>query len=458
MGRLAPVLLTVCLMVATACESVKRARYAQSLSDRLPGETMTTAAQLGLDASHEFTLPELERMACIWHPALLKARQAVESARQECRMTHAGRLLQLNANGAYTRQTQNSEFQRKSATTEGSWNARLGLDLLLYDFGRLDAAEKQAFNLLVAAEAQLQDVTMEVIYHLRTAFFEQHRSHHLLQVALESERQYALHLEEARTMVEVGTRRPYDATKAEVDWGNARLEIVTASNALTVAHARLNRALGLAENPVYRLSDATLPDPAATPDMLLAQARDNAPSLAVLHARARAASAYVDQTVAELYPELSLGASLDYSARHFPLVWNFSWGPRLIQNLFDGHRKTARIDAAVTQLRSARAEIVDAEQTLYLALVSSEAEVQSERKRAEIARLIRKQAEDSLAIVNEQYRVGLSSSIERTDAQVTLTEAQASVIRAEYDEQTAIARLLRQIGAPVELQAEGDDD
>jgi outer membrane protein TolC len=250
-------------------------------------------------------------------------------------------------------------------------------------------------------------------------------------------------------MVEIGTRRQYDATKAEVDWGNARLSVVTASNALTVAHAQLNRALGLAENPAYRIDAATLPAPQKKADDLLADARLNAPSLAVLRARERAASAYVDQTIAELYPELTLGADADLSGRGFPLVWNFSWALRLAQNLFDGHRKTARIDDAITQLRTARANVADAEQTLYLNLVSAVADRESARKRADISRLIQNQAEDNLAIVNEQYRVGLSSSIERTDAQVTLTQAQADVIRADYDEQTAIARLIRLTGEPI---------
>jgi len=131
------------------------------------------------------------------------------------------------------------------------------------------------------------------------------------------------------------------------------------------------------------------------------------------------------------------------------LAWNLSGVLRAAQNLFDGHRKTARIDEAVTQLRRARAAVAEAEQALYLNLVTAVAERESARKRADIARLIQKQAEDNLAIVNEQYRVGISSSIERTDAQVALTQAQANAIRAAYDEQAAIARIARLAGEPV---------
>lgn len=441
---LAPLIGILC-----SCETVDRARHAQTSGERLAGETIVTAEQAGLipSADRVFTLVELERIAHDYHPALLKARQAVESARLQCRMTRAGRLPQLSASGSYNRSTQNSWGRSTSTEARGSWSAGLGLDLLLYDFGRLDAQEHQALETLVAAEAQLRETELETAYHVRSIFFERHRSVHLLRVAVESEKQYAQHLEEARTMVEIGTRRQYDATKAEVDWGNARLDVVTASNALTVAHAQLNRALGLAENPVYRIAAANLPAPQKQPDDLLADARLNAPSLAVLRARARAASAYVDQTIAELYPDLTLGANADLSGRGFPLVWNFSWATRLIQNIFDGHRKTARIDDAVTQLRTARANVADAEETLYLNLVSAEADRESAHQRADIARLIRKQAEDNLAIVDEQYRIGTSSSIERTDAQVTLTQAQSDVVRAEYDEQVAIARLLWLTGA-----------
>ncbi|HRR34478.1 MAG TPA: TolC family protein [Kiritimatiellia bacterium] len=442
-------LLILSIFLVIGCKTVNRARHAQSSADRLPGETSVTAAQIGLSAERSFSLPELERLALEHHPALLSARQAVESARMQLRMTHAGRLPQLAASAAYNRSTQNTWGRSTSSEARGTWSAGVGLDLLLYDFGRLDAAERQGIEDLIAAEQNLLDTELETVYAVRAAFFECHRSVHLMRVAVESERQYAQHLEEARIMTEVGTRRQYDVTKAEVDWGNARLEAVTASNNLVVAHAQLNRALGLAENPDYRIEPGELPYARRHPDALLADARFNAPSLAVLRARERAASAYVDQTIADLYPEFSLGADADLSGRGFPFVWNLSGALRTAQNLFDGHRKTARIDEAVTQLRRARAAVAEAEQTLSLNLVTAVAERESARKRADIARLIQRQAEDNLAIVNEQYRVGISSSIERTDAQVALTQAQANVIRAAYDEQAAIARIARLTGEPV---------
>lgn len=439
-------LLFLLIFSLCGCKTVRHARHIQTGTDRLPGESTVTAEQAGLASGGVLSLAALERIAQTYHPSLLQARQDVEAARLQVAITRSSRFPQVSASGSYTRSTQNSWGKETSTQMKGSWSGSAGLDLLLYDFGRLDAEEKQARETLIAGEEQLRDTELAVVYDVRTAFFEHRRREHLLHVALESERQYAEHLNEARIMAEVGTRRKYDVTKAEVDLGNARLDVVTASNNLTVAHAELNRALGLAQNPDYRLEDAELPATVKTADEWMADARVNAPALTVLRARERAASAYVDQTIAELYPEFSLGTDAGVSGRNFPFIWNFSWGLSLVQDLFDGHRRTARIDAAVSELRSARSRVAAEEQSLYLDVVSTLADKKSAQEKTAIARLTAEQAQENLDIVNEQYRVGLSSAIERTDAQVAVTQAKANVIGSYYDEQTAAARLVRLTG------------
>ena len=445
------------LLTATAlcgCQAVKQARRAQSAEDRLPGEVTAAAAEIGLAGAQPLALTNLTQLALLYHPSVLQARQEVEAARLQCRMTHAGRLPQLSAGAAYNRSTQNASGRRPNSTeAQGSWSGSLGLDLLLYDFGKLDAQERQARETLIAAEEQLRTAELDVVYAVRAAFFELHRSTELYGVAQETVKQYAEHLEEARVMVQVGTRRQYDATKAEVDWGNAALDLITVSNAVVTMRAQLNRALGLAEFPSFAIRADVMP-PRSEPVIteLMSQARANAPALAVLRARTRSASSAVDQTIAELYPDLSLGSSLNLSGRDFPATWNFSWALRLAQELFTGYRKTDAVLKSVTQLRIARSREADAEQTLYESLIDALAKYKSARKRLEIAQMIERQALENREIVNEQYRVGSSSSIERTDAQVTLTQAQADLVRARYDEQAAVALLARLVGDPVSAE------
>ena len=444
---------STCLLLLAACcgcETVKLARHAQSETDRLAGETTVTAAAAGLREGETYALYDLESIALMYHPALLQARQEVESARLQCQMTHSGRLPQVGAGAGYNRSTQNSEGRSSSTEMRGSRSGSIDFDLLLYDFGRLDAEERQALEALIAAEEQLRTTELATVYSVRAAFFELHRNVELYNVARETQKQYAEHLEEARVMVQVGTRRQYDATKAEVDWGNAALDVITVSNAIVTTRAQLNRAIGLAEFPSYAISADVMP-PRPEPEIseLMDLAREKNPSLSVLRARKRAASSYVDQTIAELYPDLSLGSSLDLSGRDFPVIWNFSWALRLAQDLFTGYRKTDRIREAVSQLRIARAREADAEQALYLDLINALAQHKSAQKRLEISQMVERQATENRDIVNEQYRVGVSSSIERTDAQVAVTQAQADVVRARYDEQASRAEIARLTGEPL---------
>ncbi len=450
---LLPLALTAALC---GCRVVREARQIQEQGATLPGERTSSAAEAGLTAGEACSLTGLVRIALSSHPALLQARQSVEAARLQCRLIRSGRLPQLSASGGYTRATQNVSGRPTSSAMRGTWNSSLGLDLLLFDFGKLDAQERQALESLVAAEEQLRASEIDVAYAVRTAFFELHRSAELHRVANESERLYAQHLTEARAMVEVGTRRQYDATKAEVDWGNAVLDVITASNAYVTARAQLARDLGLAEYPDFSLREETLPAPADTDAAsLLARARENAPALAVLRARERAASYAVDEAVAALYPDVTLSSDLTLGGRDLPLTPNFSWTMRLVQTLFDGNRRADRIRTSLTELRSARARVADAEQALFLSLVSAAAQYQSATKRLDTALLVARQAAENRDLVNEQYRVGLSSSIERTDAQVAVTRAQADVVRARYDAHAAQALLARLTGEAAAPDADG---
>ena len=303
---------TGALALLIGCETIDRARRAQGEADRVPGEMTISSQDAGLTNGVAYSLGELEAIALSHNPNVCQAQQTLDSARMQLDIVRAGRQLQVTANGGYSRSTQNSAGRHPyRGRTSGSWSGGLDYNLLLYDFGKLDAQEKQTLENIIAAEQQLRQIQIETVYALRTAFFERLRRIQLLQVAIENQHQYEVHLNEAKTMLRVGTRRKYDVTKANVDWGNACLDVITASNNLRNAEATLNAALGFADSPEFALKEEGLPDRQLDVgvDSLMAIARENAPALAVAHARERAASAEVDRMIAELYPDLTAGFS-----------------------------------------------------------------------------------------------------------------------------------------------------
>jgi outer membrane protein TolC len=154
----------------------------------------------------------------------------------------------------------------------------------------------------------------------------------------------------------------------------------------------------------------------------------------------------VDAAIADLYPTLQLKAEYALSGASFPLVWNWSGMLQAAIPLFNSGKKTAAIDEAAAQLRAARAQTTEREQQLYVDLTGAVSQLESARRRMDLTTLIERQARESLDLINERYRLGKASAVEVTDAQATLTSAQADQVKARFEYQTAAAQIKHAIG------------
>jgi len=266
-------------------------------------------------------------------------------------------------------------------------------------------------------------------------------------VAAQEEEQYKEHLEQVKAKADVGKSTSYDQTKAEVDWHSAELAHVTTSHNIQNAWGDLYAAMGLAEAPPFQLGKGRMAKYELNLEHLLKLAHEKEPDLAALHARAEAASLYVDRTIAELYPTLSLSLGASITSRNLAeFIWNLTGAASLAQNLYDGGSKLRRIEEAVVQLQTARTEVAAKEQELFQQLRKAVLVAHRAEKQLEVASLTEKSAKQNLDIVNEQFRVGRASSVERTDAQVSHSEARAAVVKAIFDRQDALAAIAHLIG------------
>ena len=75
------------------------------------------------------------------------------------------------------------------------------------------------------------------------------------------------------------------------------------------------------------------------------------------------------------------------------------------------------------------------------------------KKQYDLALSSEKVAKENLDLVTERFNVGKASSLERTDAQVSYTSAQADVVSAKYDCQDALATISYLIGGEIPKQS-----
>jgi len=443
----AAVLPLAVLALLTGCATARNARSVQDPASRVPGERTPTAAELGLPAKGRVALDDIVRIAVRVHPTVVQARRAAEAAAASVRQAEGAALPQASASAAASYQTE----QHPPAGASHRF-VSFGFDVswTILDFGRASALARQAGEQWLAAQQDLRSAEVAAAFNARSSYFLLATEIRLLGVAEEAVRQYEEHLDQVRELERVGYRTPYDVTKAEVDLGNARLNLVQTRDLALAAQANLANAVGLSE-----VLDWTPDEGAAVPavptdfDAAWSLAQAGQPALAAAAARERAVSALVDARVAALYPDLSLGLGLSLSGTPTPLPWSLKLGPSVNWTPFDGFQNLASIEQAVAALRGARAALAQAAQQAWLDVRTSWLAIEDARQKLELMVLMVRSAEESQQLAKGRFEVGLATSLELTDAQEALTSARAAQIQAGAEAAIAASRLARTLGVAV---------
>ena len=442
------------LALATGCATVREARQLQREDHAPPpGERTVTAEEAGITQGRILTLTQLEQIALRYQPSLYQMRLEVEKARLSLANARAGSLPSLSSSLSHSRSTQNTDPHRESTRNRGNYSGGLNLSLTLYDFGRTAAEVRQAQDSLSASLKSLEEQEADTLYQVRQNYFQLCRAMELHAVAQEAVDQYRDHWEQMKTKRSVGSSTEYDVLKAEVDYQQARLKEITTANDVSLGWADLNRSLGLTQVPEYQLGECHLPEyPQSVPE-LMTLARESSPTLAALRYRVQVASGALDEAIADLYPNLSLSLGGSVSGRNpgLPWLWNLNGGLSLGQTLFQGGRLTNAIRQAMLSLQIARSSYADGAQSIFRALTSAVLTSARARLSQEVADLAAQAAQRNLEIVNEKFRNGKATSVDRTDAQVSYSSAKAEAVNARFDyleAQAAIANLLGDTSQP----------
>ena len=444
------------IVVLTGCTTVREARKVQKGEDSPFGERPTSAVELGLTSDKAATLADLEQIALKANPSIRKAVNGVNMAYLAVKIKKEDFLPIISASVGHSRTTRNTDKHNYDYDTVGTYNGALNLDLMIFDFGKTNAAVKQSLEEYKEAVHNLRSAENGVIYAVRTAYFALLRAVELDKVAKETVAQYKEHLDHVQIKNDVGSGTPFDLTKAKVDYNNAILNANSMANNVAIAWTNLVSAIGLAESTSFSISTVKLHEYELDLDKLMNLARLSEPGLAALLTAEKAASLNVEKAIKDLYPSLNLnlGAVLSGHDPTLPMLWNATGAASLSGTLFTGGKKENAIKLAVLQLKNARASTVAYEQELYKKLSTATLNAELAQKQLQVAQLTESQAQEYFDIVSEQYNVGKASSLERTDAQVSLSDAKAKTVSAIYDYQDALALIANLIGDYPALERE----
>lgn len=407
-----------------------------------PGQVSAASLQKGDVLSLEKCL----EIAVKNHPSVNAATGVIRQYESQIGQARAGYYPQIEFQSSYSR------IQPSDASLLGDpynyYSNSLGLNQMLFDFGKTGTSVEIAKLNTESARADLQDVKATVIYRVKETYYAFLKSRMSEKVAAETVHQFQQHYDVAKTFFETGKSSKIDVTSAEVNLSNARIQWISAQNALRIARATLNQAMGVATAAEYDIVEEFHLDQAEMPfESALAQAYQNRPDLRSVTRKIYALEKTVDLNKKGYLPVLSGNAAYAYAGDTLSTD-NKSWnaGVSLSFPLFTGLSTKYAVDEANAAVEVARAEEESLKQTVYLEVQAAWLNRRAAFEQIEAGRLIVKQAEETLELAKGRYATGVGSSIEITDAMIKLNNAKMTYITALSDFSVAQAGLEKAVG------------
>jgi outer membrane protein len=395
------------------------------------------------------TLQRCIEIALKMQPSVLGSRYTVQTKEALLGQAKAPYYPNVNATGGFTHYdaVKKTGDPKPTIDTYNSETASVTLSQTLFDFGKTGTGVKVKRFDLESSRQDLNDVTTTVVNDIRQAYFSVLKARRTREVNRETIGQYREHLAQARVRFEAGIRPKYDVTKAEVDLGDAELQLITAENDLEVAWVTLNNAMGytggaaydIEDNLAFQQYDLTLED-------ALKKAYENRPDLKSLLAQKESAEQAVEYAKKDYYPSLTGNAGYVFAGSQFPLEQGWNAGVALNMNLFQGNltknkveEARARVKMAEANIETKRLQILSEVKKAYLSLLQA-------RKSISNTEIQIRQGAENLELANLRYSSGLGDPLEVTDATVAYSKAKLSNITALYSHITARASIEKAMG------------
>ncbi|MBI2467962.1 MAG: TolC family protein [Candidatus Rokubacteria bacterium] len=392
------------------------------------------------------TLPEAIALALRQHPSIRAAQQGRTAAETRVPQAQSAYFPTLDwLSSANRSRTFFSSIGR--GVTSTLFSTGVEGRQLLFDFGRTGALVEEARANFRATDAELERVRQAVVLNVRQSYLVLLQARRLVGVAEASLQRAELNLRSARGFFEVGTKPKSDVTRAEVDVANARVSVIRARNAVRLAETSLANALGLDTTPELELQDILAFTPALfEPQALLQEAFRNRPELAQARARLEAARAQLAGARAAFGPELSASAAYGGSSAEFPLEERWAVGLQLSWNLFQGGFTINRLRETEALVETAQANAETLELQVRTEVEQSHINVVEAAERITATEKAVESARENLRLAQGRYDAGVGTILDLTDAQLSLSAAEADQVRALTDHQVGLAVLERAIG------------
>ena len=401
------------------------------------------------------TLQQAEQFAIQNNPQIAVARLTALAEGQVTREVRSAELPMVTANLTA------ADVHAGSRITAGALNNPIvyqraaggaTVSQLISDFGRTRNLVGSA-NLRAQAQASQQTATTaDVVIAVDEAFYRALGSQAVLKVANDTVAARQTTTDQVDALTGAKLKSTLDLSFANVNLAQAKLLLLDARNANQAAITALDALLGNEQQTTFTLVDETPPAPAPPPvdaEPLVNQAFNSRPDLSALNeefaADKKFATAEHDlhrPTVAAL----GTAGATPVRADQITSSWYGAAGINVSIPIFNGFLFSARAEEADLRAAAAQKLVEELRQAIARDVRTTVLQAQSNFQRIAVTQQLLDQANTAFDLAQTRYRIGLSSIVELSQAQLAQTEAQIDYATARYSYQGSLAAIRYQTG------------
>jgi len=383
-------------------------------------------------------------------PAILAVRATSEADKSLIRQAEANYYPQIDWSSAFNRTSvgpRSSYGFKTSSVTYNYYSTGLNLSQDIFDFGKTPTQVRIQRLTYNSSVSDIETAIQQAVFNVKQDYYGVLQAKRNTDVVEDAVKQYQLHLDQANGQYEVGLAPKYDVTKAQVDLGNAKVNLIKARNAVKLALATLNNAMGVTGTLEYDVQDNMAFEAYGVSfEDALAEAYKNRPDLTSLVAKRQAAESSITLAKKGFFPVLSGSASYDYAGNAFPLGRGWSLGVSLDVPVFNGFLTTAQVAQARANLNVIRANEESLRQSVYLAVEQAYINLKEAEELVPVDELNVTAAQENFDIANGSYKEGVGDPIQVADASAALITAKIAYIDALYQCKVTRATLEQAMG------------
>jgi outer membrane protein len=398
------------------------------------------------------TLQDAEKIALQNHPQIQAATQLALAAAAQVKEVQSAYYPQ--ASGALT----GAEAENNSRISAGFLNSPslfdkfaegVSVSQLVTDFGRTHEFSKSSNFHAQAQQEKVVATRADVLLGVNLAYFGALKAQSVLHVAEETVKARQLVVDQVSALAKSNLKSGLDVSFSNVDLARAQLLLVQAQNDLQSSYAQLSDALGYSDQRTFQLVDEPLPG-SPPPDVapLLVEAFQNRPEIIGQGLDVKSAQSYATAERDLWFPTISAAGVTGlapYRQESLPSRYAAA-GFNVNVPLFNGRLFNAEHTEATARARAQEQFLRDLENRITQDVRTSWLNVISAYQRLSLTQQLLDQTTQAFDLAKGRYGLGLSSIIELSQAQLSLTEAQVEQVSAQYDYESQTANLNYQLG------------